>query len=115
MKYSLFIGRYQNFHDGHKWMFTQQLDKGLNICIAIRDTEVSEHNPKTALQILKEIMSSVWFKEQGDRVTAIIIPDIESVNYGRGVGYGIIEHVPPTQIGAISGTKIREALKNEKV
>ena len=29
------------------------------------------------------------------RVKVIIIPDIESVNYGRGVGYDIIEHVPP--------------------
>ena len=40
----------------------------------------------------------------------IIIPDIESVNYGRGVGYDIIEHVPPSEIGEISATKIREKL-----
>lgn len=109
--YSLFIGRYQNFHDGHKWMFRQQLEKGKNILIAIRDTEVSENNPKPALQIFEEIMSDPFVKDNPGRVTAMIIPDIESVNYGRGVGYGIIEHVPPTQIGAISGTKIREELK----
>ena len=29
------------------------------------------------------------------RVITSIIPDIESVNYGRGVGYDVIEHVPP--------------------
>ena len=40
----------------------------------------------------------------------IIIPDIESVNYGRGVGYDIIEHVPPSDIGEISATKIRKKL-----
>jgi hypothetical protein len=32
------------------------------------------------------------------------------VNYGRGVGYDIIEHIPPSQIGKISATKIREEL-----
>ena len=42
------------------------------------------------------------------RVKVIIIPDIESVNYGRGVGYDIIEHVPPSEIGKISATKIRK-------
>ena len=40
----------------------------------------------------------------------IIIPDIESVNYGRGVGYDIIEHVPPSDISKISATKIRKKL-----
>ena len=45
----------------------------------------------------------------------MIIPDIESVNYGRGVGYEIIEHVPPENIKKISATKIRASLikKNE--
>jgi hypothetical protein len=42
-----------------------------------------------------------------------IIPDIDSVNYGRGVGYEITEHVPPTEIKEISATKIREQLRNE--
>jgi predicted nucleotidyltransferase len=40
------------------------------------------------------------------------IPDIESVNYGRGVGYEINEFTPPDNIGFISATKIRNAIKN---
>ena len=40
----------------------------------------------------------------------MIIPDIESINYGRDVGYDVIEHFPPPEIKEISGTKIR----NEK-
>lgn len=43
----------------------------------------------------------------------MIIPDIDSVNYGRGVGYDIIEHIPPTEIHDISATKIREQLRKE--
>ena len=47
------------------------------------------------------------------RVITSIIPDIESVNYGRGVGYDIIEHVPPKNIGEISATNIRKKLFGE--
>jgi predicted nucleotidyltransferase len=42
----------------------------------------------------------------------MIIPDIESVNFGRGVGYEINEYTPPDNIGFISATKIRESIKN---
>ena len=45
-----------------------------------------------------------------ERVKVIIIPDIESINYGRGVGYDVIEHVPPQEIHDISATKIREQM-----
>ena len=40
-----------------------------------------------------------------NQVKVIIIPDIESVNYGRGVGYKIIEHQPPKDIGQISANQ----------
>ncbi len=42
----------------------------------------------------------------------MVIPDIESVNYGRGVGYGIVEHIPPNNIKTISGTEIRNKIRN---
>ena len=44
------------------------------------------------------------------RVEVIVIPDIESVNFGRGVGYDVIEHFPPENIKEISATKIRQKL-----
>ena len=47
------------------------------------------------------------------KVVVTIIPDIESINYGRGVGYDIIEHVPPQEIGEISATSIREQMKRD--
>ena len=42
-----------------------------------------------------------------------IVPDIESVNYGRGVGYEIIEHIQPDDIKEVSATKIREGLRED--
>ena len=48
-KYSLFIGRWQPLHDGHVALISQVLDEGKNVCVAVRDTEVSEKNPYTKL------------------------------------------------------------------
>ena len=31
-RYSLFVGRYQPFHDGHKWLIQQRLDIGKKVC-----------------------------------------------------------------------------------
>jgi predicted nucleotidyltransferase len=42
----------------------------------------------------------------------IIIPDIESVNYGRGVGYEINEFIPTEEISFISATKIRQSINS---
>jgi hypothetical protein len=50
--------------------------------------------------------------EEG-KVRLMIIPDIESINFGRGVGYDVIEHVPPQEIHDISATQIREQMKKE--
>ena len=43
-------------------------------------------------------------------VKVMKIPDIESVNYGRGVGYEINEFSPPENIGWISATGIRKSI-----
>lgn len=107
-KYALYIGRWQNWHKGHEWLINQQLEKGKNVWVAIRDVQQDENNPKTAQQILKELSNEPFFTSNFDKILLSIIPDIESVNYGRGVGYDVIYHEPPTEIAEISGTKIRK-------
>jgi phosphopantetheine adenylyltransferase len=107
-QYALYIGRWQNFHAGHEWLINQQLDKGKNVWIAIRDVDVDENNPKTAHNILMDLSNNEFIKQNIERILISIIPDIESVNYGRGVGYDVVYHEPPTEISEISGTKIRK-------
>lgn len=117
MKYSLFIGRWQPLHDGHLWLINQRLKEGKNVCLAIRDVEPNENQPWTAKEIEKMVHEGE-LKEliKDGKVTTTIIPDIESVNYGRGVGYEVIEHIPPKEISKISATKIREQMrKNGKL
>ena len=108
MKRALFIGRWQPFHNGHKWLIDQKLATGTPILIAVRDIPPDDKNPFTTEQTVRMI-NQVY---QEHDVEVITISDIESVNYGRGVGYEINEHVPPTGIGFISATSIRERIKN---
>ena len=115
-RYSMFVGRFQPFHDGHKWLIEQRLKLGKRILIAamdIHDTE-PEKNPFKIDDVIEKI-ESIFSKEiEQGLVKVISIPPVESINYGRTVGYEIIEHVPPTEIKEISATNIRKKMRKEQ-
>ena len=108
----MYVGRWQNWHKGHEWLINQQLEKGKNVWVAIRDVEVDENNPKTAHQVMVELMNEPFFMNNWDKVLISIIPDIESFNYGRDVGYEVVYHHPTWDVAKISGTKIRNGEMN---
>ncbi len=110
MKYSMFIGRWQPWHDGHRWLIDQRLNQNKNILICVREVSKNDSNPYNPQDVKANVEKELKDLIDAKRVRVIIIPDIESVNYGRGVGYDIIEHVPPSDIGEISATKIRKKL-----
>jgi len=110
MKYSMFIGRWQPWHNGHRWLINQRLNENKNVLICIREVSRDDKNPYDPNEVKKNIEKELKDLVSFGKVKVIIIPDIESINYGRGVGYEIIEHVPPNKIGEISATKIREKL-----
>ena len=112
-KYSVFFGRWQPFHKGHYWLINERLKEGKNVWIAIRDVKPDEKNPWTAQEILKKLSEELVDLIQEGKIFISIVPDIESINYGRGVGYDIIEHVPPQEIGEISATSIREQMRKD--
>ena len=114
MKRALFIGRWQPLHPGHKWLFNQKLDQNIPILIAVRDTPVDDSNPFTTDDVVSNLEKKYSKEVASGMVKVIQIPDIESINYGRGVGYEINEYVPPKDIGKISATKIREDLKKDE-
>lgn len=112
-QWSLFIGRWQPLHEGHKELFRQRIKEGGKVCIAIRDIEPDEKNPFSPQDVLLNIAHEMASELNAGKLKAIIIPDICSVEFGRGVGYDIIEHIPPAEIANISATKIREQMKAE--
>jgi hypothetical protein len=73
-----------------------------------------KNNPFTSEEVFDMLSRELSDYIRVEQVKLMIIPDIESVNYGRGVGYDVIEHTPPTEIGEISATKIREKYKKER-
>lgn len=113
-KYALFIGRWQNLHDGHIWCFEQKLKQNIPVLIAIRDVEVDGNNPRTAKEV--KVILEIRFQDliSIGKVKIMIIPDIEGVYYGRSVGYNVEELIPPKEIAEISGTKIRQQAKERK-
>jgi len=107
-KRAIFIGRFQPYHQGHLSLVQQKLDEGIPALIMVRDIEPDEKNPFTTWQTVDMIQK--YHISKGDDVEVITIPDIESVNYGRGVGYEINEFTPPDNLAWISATKIRQSV-----
>jgi adenylylsulfate kinase len=106
-RYAMFIGRWQPFHNGHKYLIDQAVSEGQDVCVAVRDTEISDKNPYTVRQ-RAEMLRRVY----GDKAKVISIPDIISINIGRKVGYEVNRIDPPEHVGEISGTNVRAGKDN---
>ena len=107
MRYNLFIGRYQSPHKGHMQIFNTFLLENQPVLIAIRDIEPDSNNPLSAHEV-KDLWESVY--HNNPLVKVIIIPDISSVNYGRGVGYEVNQVTVTDAIANISATAIRQQI-----
>ena len=83
-KYSLVIGRFQPFHDGHAALIDSVLAGGKTPLVAIMDTEIDAVNPYTVDQRKKMIS-----ERYNGQVKTVVIPPIDAVCYGRNVGYDI--------------------------
>lgn len=105
-KYYAFLGRFQPYHNGHDYIVRQALDAGKSVWIAIRDTPITEHDPYTAQERLE--MISAHYKDEDVVIT--IVPDIESVNIGRKVGYDVNRYDSTGDIEGISATQIRDMM-----
>ena len=110
----MFIGRWQPWHEGHRWLIDQQLNQGKKVLLCVRDVHQDEKNPWSSWQVMMNLSEELMDLIEDNKVRVMIIPDIESINFGRGVGYDVVEHIPPANIADISATKIREQIKNNE-
>ena len=112
-QFAMFVGRWQPLHKGHQELFKQAMDEGKNVLICIRDVQPDEKNPFSTTKV-KFTIEQHYQREVADgKVKVMVIPDICSIEFGRGVGYDIIEHIPPTHVAEISATKVREQMRKE--
>jgi hypothetical protein len=79
----------------------------------VRDVSTDEKNPFTPDEV-KLLWEKVYSEEiKNGLVKVIIIPDIASINYGRGVGYLVSEIKVDSNIANISASEIRSKIKND--
>lgn len=105
---ALFIGRWQPFHNGHDYLVRKALEDDKKVIIGIRRTEPGEKNPLTVAQ-RKEIIEAIY---ADDDVEVVVVPDIESVNIGRKVGYDVNRIDAPETVEGISATNIRAMIES---
>jgi len=112
MEYSIFIGRYQPLHDGHKKLIQTVIDEGKNVLVFLRDTGINEQNP-FGYEERVEMFNKAFPQEiLSGRVRVEMFPgvDIAEICYGRKVGWGMRQISLDKETEAISATKIREKL-----
>ena len=83
----IFIGRWTPLHHGHIHIIEQKVkEKNLPVLILVRNTSFDEFNAEERAEMIKK-----WMVHNNIKGTVMIIPDIEGVYYGRGVGYNVEE------------------------
>jgi cytidyltransferase-like protein len=104
---ALFIGRYQPFHRGHRYLIEEGLRRVGQVCIAVRDTHgVNPDNPLPFFAVKQRIEAAL--SAHAGRFVIVPLPNITDVFYGRDVGYNIERIVLDEQTEAISATKVRK-------
>jgi predicted Rdx family selenoprotein len=106
---ALFVGRYQPFHDGHKALIVEGIQRIGQACIAVRDTHgMDEKNPFSFEYVRARIEHAL--REYEGRFQVISIPNITAILYGRDVGY-VIERIDiDERLQLVSATAERRLL-----
>ena len=72
-RFSMFVGRFQPFHDGHRWLIQQRLKLGKKILIAAMDIHETEpeKNPFKIEEVIEKI-SNVFSNEIEKGIVKVI-------------------------------------------
>lgn len=107
---AFFLGRYQPFHDGHKALVLEGIERVGQACIAVRNTTGTDEKNPFDFDFVKNRIHEMLADHKGKYVV-IQVPNITNIFYGRDVGYSIERIDLPDAIQAISATKIRAEMK----
>lgn len=106
--HALFIGRWSPFHQGHFAIMKKvyEEDPSRPLLIFVRDNAGEYWSAEYRKNMVEASM-----KAMNIPATVMIIPDIDSVNWGRDVGYQPRQIEVSERIQGVSGTRIREGIK----
>jgi len=106
-KHLVFFGRWVPFHKGHEALMLKVYnEKKLPILIFVRSSK-EEMSPEERAGRLID-----WLIKNNIQGAVMIIPDIEGIYYGRGVGYNVEQIELDKETHKISGTKIRAKINS---
>ena len=103
-----FVGRWTPFHRGH-WIIMEKAmaeEPDRPVLVLVRDTSFDLWSASYRKRMLE-----ASFKEMGVPASVVIIPDISSVNWGRGVGWTPREIEVEADIAGISATDLRARMQ----
>lgn len=107
--HAMFIGRWSPFHKGH-WAIMERVrleSPDRPLLILVRDTSF-DYWPA----YFRRRMVEAAMREMGVPATVLVVPDIDTVNWGRGVGYEPRLVDVDKEIQGISGSEIRDRMAN---
>ena len=102
----MFIGRYQPFHDGHKALITEGLQRVGQVCVAVRETGGTDENNPFGFEHVRARIEHALREFEG-KFAVVPLPNISHVFYGRDVGYSVAQIDLPADLQVISASDIR--------
>lgn len=105
MQRAIFVGRFSPFHKGHLSIMQKKIDEGIPLLIFVRDTHYDAYSSELRKRMIEATMTKLKVNAK-----VMIIDDIESINYGRDVGYKVEEVQVDEKMKEISATEIRKRI-----
>lgn len=109
---ALFIGRYQPFHDGHKALIVEGLNRVGQVCIAVRNTQGTDEKNPFGFEYVRARIEHGLRQYEGQFVV-VPLPNITAVFYGRDVGYAVERIDLDASIQTISATDLRRKMSEK--
>jgi len=108
------LGRYQPWHDGHKALFEEALERVGQVVIAVRSTYDPTPGSKDPFEF-DEVAARIKTALRGyeGRFEVMPVPNVTNIFYGRDVGYSIERIDLDEATKAISATAVRKKLSGE--
>jgi hypothetical protein len=106
---ALMVGRYQPFHDAHRTLVLEAIQRVGQVCIAVRDTQGTDTKNPFSFEYVRARIEHGLRAHEG-KFMVISLPNITNVFYGRDVGYKIERIDLDQSLQDISATKERAKL-----
>lgn len=105
----LLLGRYQPFHDGHRALIVEGIERVGQVCIAVRDTQGTDDKNPFPFEYVRSRIEHGLRAYEG-RFVVLQLPNITSIFYGRDVGYKIERIDLDAKLHEVSATRERAKL-----